>query len=418
MQRAIDYTKSLCKKAAHSQEALLSLAVFVLPLIYTMESSTESIRLARYILLFALVGWVIASETLRKSFVKNLRTLGRPVILALSATSVLMAVSTAISQEQLAFRIFGLPVDYLGLLSWLIFIALGITVAHVVRTTINSPALLVALLLTLAMSLWSNSIYIRYGIRIGGVMLQATTMGMFAVLAGAISLYGLSRENLSRLYRRGYILCLLLATATLVLTQTRIGYVAFVFVLWWWSMEKLKGRIGAIAIVCLSMVTIAALPYISSGYFARFHLASVERGIHYRLDLYTVSGKDLLQNNLLLGNGSGTLPSSINNREAVPEEIAATLEQGHLFLSTHDLYIDFAHQFGVVAAIILVALSVTAVVRGVKARENQLLLLFLIMVLNALFNVPSLELTLLYFVFLFALLISRPSDEVDKKSRV
>lgn len=384
--------------------------------LFFINDNTAHTRILRLLILLLLGGWVIASDQLRGRFMQNLRNLSLRLRVILAGIILLMVISTVLSAEQVGLRLFGFAPEYIGLVTWMVFLLIGATVAdRFEKYMLSRPTLLltVAILVT---GLIYNKFYIYYGLRVSGLLFQSTTMGMYAVMSLALGLYslksGAKRDKASRILS---VACIVLSTLTLVFTQSRIGYVAFVLVLFMWGMHRLKKkRLGMLAVIA-AMLVLSSLPHLFGSYFARFRSTNIDRSISYRMDLYEVSAKDLPKHNMLIGNGPGALPTAINNKDTVPDEIARTLEQDNLFASTHDLYFDFAYQFGVLASVGLVTLTLLACIKNIRDRVNGfLLVVFGVMILNALFNVPSLEFTPLYFIVLFALLITRSSTSAKK----
>lgn len=367
-------------------------------------------------ILFFLGGWILASDQLRGIFLKNLGKLSLRVKAVLGGVVLLMCISTLLSEEQVGLRLFGFAPEYIGLLTWMTFLLIGVTLAHSFGRYLLARATLVLTIAILLIGLVYNKFYIYYGLRVSGLILQSTTMGMYAAMGTAIGLYGLSTNyKHSKMYRLASISCAILSAITLVFTQSRIGYITFILVLFAWGMHRLKSkRLGTLAVIA-AMLVLSSLPHFFGSYFARFRSTNIERGVSYRMDLYEISVKDLPKHNLLIGNGPGVLPPAINDKDTVPDEIARTLEQDNSFVSTHDMYFDFSYQFGVIAGLGLVVLTLLAFYKNIRSKSNGfLLVVFAVMILNALFNVPSLEFTPLYFIALFALLVPFKPAAVQK----
>ncbi|MFZ1484078.1 MAG: O-antigen ligase family protein [Candidatus Saccharimonadales bacterium] len=291
----------------------------------------------------------------------------------------------------------------MGLFVWVSFIVLGIVFMDRAKELLTSRATLVLVLAIVLVSLYISMSQLRLELRLQGLLFQATTMGMFSVIAFVIGLYNLNRS----IDVRGKALAATLLVASfsaVVLSQSRISYIAIsllcsavAFLAWYKNRTLVVVSLAAVA-------TILCLPWVFPNYFERFHAASIQSGTEYRVDLYAISGGDLLRNNILIGNGPSSLPSSINNTNVVPEAIKKSLQSGDVFLSTHNLFFDFAYYFGLVSCFALVMMSCLALFYGYRAKEYFLVGIFLALLANALTNVPSLELTSLYFVLLFALL--------------
>jgi hypothetical protein len=237
-------------------------------------------------------------------------------------------------------------------------------------------------------------------------MFQPTTLAMYANIAAIVSLHRLrvSTETAGKVIAASV---LLLSISTVILCQSRVGTILLVvsLVVWLFHSKHQSKRTLAGLLLLISLITIlhAALP----NYFSRFRSQSLHRGVTYRLDIYKTSAKDLVKHHAIIGNGPASLPTAINNQNLVPDDVAFSLHLGFNFISTHDLFFDFAYYFGLVAALALFTISVYAAITYIKSAASfnlAYLLVFVILFANAILNVPSLELTSMYFIVLFGLL--------------
>lgn len=388
-----------------------------LPLVYISEKPqlTRSLRLT---LLFGIFVSALASVRTRNELKNNFANLPADVKKLGLVLVIGMLASTLRTSQPLGITLFGLSPEFLGVVSWVVFLSLALLFKNVALQLLISPITLTIASIILVTSLITDNFYIQHGLRVAGVMFQPTSMAIFAVLAATLSLYHLF-SNRARTARMALV-CLLLSLVTVMLCQSRLGYVLLALVLSAWALVGAKQRLQYALMLMLATVAIVAIPLLNPSYFSRFATDSVERGISYRLDLYVLSGKDLLGHNLLLGNGPSSLPEAINNINAVPEEVAKSLHTGYIFLSTHDLYFDFAYFYGLTAALILVLITLLATYRTIRKSEdpNQKtvwLLLLAVLIANALFNIPSLELTSLYFVAIIALIGSKNTTKHTAK---
>ena len=363
--------------------------------------------LTRSFRLLALVGVfcvALSVSSMRKELFDNIKSFS-----GLTKLLVLIIIGAIVwsSLGPLSFdnRLFiGSSPEYLGTVTWLLFIGLGALFMKYVRLHLLSRGVALVFVASIAVSLLANSFYIRQGFRMAGVMFQPTTMGMYGIIAALVSAYLLIKQTKPHVL---FYVSFALSVLTVLLSQSRIAYVTLAVLLSVCSLyyfnKRKKMALGAAAIV----VFIAIIPQVSQNYFSRFQSDSVQKGLTYRLDLYKVAGKDVLLNNPIKGNGPDSLPLAINNTNLVPEEIAKSLSLGWRFLSAHDLFFDMAYFFGCVAAIatlILTALAIKQTSVHLTEKNLFLLMIFAVLLINALFNVPSLELTSLYFVMMFGLL--------------
>lgn|GEM_PF-1411119 len=407
--------KRIFQRVASAQSKLLFLLFWSLPFVLVNDSVANT-RVARLLYLFLICSWIIASDRLRGQFLHNFNSLNRNIRLLFWAIVLSAVLSTLLSDVPTGVRLIGFNPEFLGLATWAAFAVIGITLAHSFQKIVLSKIVLAFTSAILFIGLVYNKFYIYYGIRVNGLLLQSTTMSMYAVMCLAIGLYGLNSKD--KIHRLLSTLCIVLSTLTVIFTQSRVGYVAFVIVLFMWGLNRMKSWPAVALIAIIAMLTLSSLPHVFGNYFIRLRSSQVERGISYRVDMYRLSATDVLKKKLFVGDGPGVLPAAINDKDLVPEEIARTLEEDNLFVSTHDLYLDFAYVFGGLASLGLIVVSVYAVVINLMKRANGfLLVLFTVMILNALLNVPSLELTSMYFVALFALLLpQRPTGLQTNKS--
>lgn len=378
---------------------LLFCVLLALPLFYVIDQPLVSRAIRFSVLLLAAM--FVVSTSMRHQLVQNWYGLPKFVRYVTTLMTVMMVFSTVRSTESIEVRLFGLTPEYLGLLTWVSFLTLAIGLMDIAQKAVRSKITLFVMIVCMLGSLYINQFYIRYGFRVSGLLLQATSMGMFACLAYAISLKSILVHR--RLFWKGMSCALAcMAAATVVLTQSRISYFVLAVlsagaVVVAWKRSKV-----VVGIALVTLLTVSVLPRLETDYFDRFGASSVNRGVSYRLSLYKTSGLDIVKHNSVIGNGANSLPPAINNQNEVPEDIKKSLRTGELFMSTHSLYFDVAYYFGLVTSVSLMVLTIIAVHRYVRRRGYFMLALFGILVANALCNTPSLELTLPYFMVLFA----------------
>ncbi len=393
--------------------ALLYYLIFALPLTYIIDQPLVSRAIRLSVLLGAvalILSTVLAREMFRRFY--ELKRYTRWLTVAI-VVAILAAILT--SSDSLETRLLGLVPEYLGGLTWLAFIIFGVTVARFSKTLMSTKVILPISLIILLVSLLINRFNLHYGLRVSGLLLQATSMAMFACLTFAIGLKA-TRVQTQRRWRVCSFIVVALSLAVVILTQSRIGYISVALLSVGSVWVGGQTHRFEVIIAVLSCLAVLVLPQFAQDYFSRFRITSVQKGVEYRLDLYEISGRDLLRNNLIMGNGPSSLPPAINNRNEVPDDIQKSLQSGDVFLSTHDLYFDFAYYFGVAAGLCLLVLSTIAMVLYLRAKEYFMLACFGVLGINALFNTPSLELTSLYFVFIFAAFWAKGHYETSQRA--
>ena len=393
-------------KRAVDIQSLFFYVFLSLPLFYIFDHPVIS-RTLRFSVLFGLLLLIFSIAPALRIFTRNLCSLKRPYQIGIGGFVVLQIVSALVANNGIRTTVFGINPEYLGLVSWLAFIGLAIFFADRLREFLLSKITLIILLATITLSLVGSYYEIMHGLRIPGVMFQATTLGMYATFTAVIGLWQLRVASASTTSLWPTLLSVLSAVVV-ILTQSRIATMTFVLVFGIIALHAVlahKRQILPVLIASILMVIVAVTPKLSSNYFARFQSDSVGSGVQYRLELYKLTTADVLHNNLLLGNGPSSLPDSINNESMVPEDIQLSLRVGDVFLSSHNMYLDIGNCFGLIAVLIVVWLSVAALKRGIVSTDTELWLLFCTAIANALLNVTSLELTSWYFVLLIALLV-------------
>jgi phage shock protein PspC (stress-responsive transcriptional regulator) len=165
--------------------------------------------------------------------------------------------------------------------------------------------------------------------------------------------------------------------------------------------------IAAVVLACM----ISALSVVNTDYFARLHATSVEKGVSYRMNIYRMATGEILDRNIVIGSGPGVLPTDLNNIDMAPEDIAKTLDEGLIFISAHDLLLDFALYFGLIAASLLFLLFVWALfgvpggVGNFGITTPYVRLYFIVLLMNAAYNTISPEILVLTIVTMLHLLI-------------
>ena len=392
------------RKRAPDLQLLFFYIFLAVPLVYVHDDPVLS-RTVRFLVLFLVLLLILFTASLRNKVIENYRRLPSAGRLALALISVLMIGSLLKSQDGINTALLGLTPEYLGLFSWFAFGVLALLLADRLHEYLLKRGTLVFFLSVMIGSLYIDRYFIKYGMRVSGLLLQATSMGVYAALGCVIGLWHLRTAK----NRSGQVLAgalIVLSLVAVLLTQSRVGYLGLAIVCSMLVVHLLAEHRKMIALIAAVVVlAVAVLPRLIPNYFERFDDSTVSIGISYRLDLYATSVRDLVSHNLLLGNGPSSLPVAINNENLVPEDIQKSLRTGDIFLSSHNLYLDMGYFFGLVAAIALLLLSIHALIVGLRHTSVELeqMLLYILLLLNALINVPSLELTSLTVILTLAI---------------
>ncbi len=395
-------------KRAIDVQSLFFYVFFSLPLFYIFDHPVIS-RTIRFSVLFGLLLLIFCIRSTRIIFWRNLLRLNRFIKIALGVFVASLVVSTLFAQSDVRTALFGLNPEYFGFVSWVSLLALAVLFYDRLATLLTSKTTLILSLLILSASLISSYFEILHGMRMPGLILQATSMGMYAVFAAVIGFWHL-RLSGSKRTKWLSVALITLSFAAVILTQSRIATASFIFSLGVVAVHAFLSKPKHSCRAWLAVVLLLAaslIPRVSASYFARFQTDSVNSGVSYRLELYRLTATDIIHNNIALGNGPSSLPESINNESAVPEDIQLSLQVGDVFFSSHDLYLDMGYSFGLTASLIIIGMTAMALWHGFFRPQQQsweLGLLFAVCVMNALVNVTSLELTPWYFVILLGII--------------
>lgn len=368
-----------------------------LSLIYIPSDAGLS-RTLRVILLLAVAVLVVTVQPLRRILVANFLILDKWKRILLMVL-VFLVVASVIWGERSSTIVFGSSPEYLGLLTWLAFGLVAVMCSDKIQDVLTSRWCAYLFGIATMLSLTNEYFYLLHGYRVGGVMFQATTMAIYAT----ITLILASNRLLHRLPRWDYVLtgsiyvCGLVAVIT---SQSRVGFIALIVGLAHYLVVGLRQRKVVGVLAGLSLLVLIVAPAIYGNYFSRFNDAKVGEGISYRLDLYKVSASDLVKHHVFFGKGPSSLPTAINNQHEVSEPVAKSLNEGYIFLSTHDLFFDFTYFFGGIALAILLLFTLYAWLGYLIDDLTVPMLVMTVLVINALFNVPSIELTGLLFILI------------------
>lgn len=381
--------------------AIPSFIVLGLPLLY-VATDNGVVRGFRLLVILALGLGLGLFAMFRQHALTFWKRLDRGPKIALSVLIASIGISTALSSMN-SDALFGLSPAYLGVASWLCFIAVAIFLSSKFNTILLSWVGFGVATLVSIISLLTSTFYIQYGFRVSGLLLQETALGCYAGIGAIIALY-LLRNNLKPQFRYLLVAGFAINITTLILTQSRAFYAATIIACAVWAYYTYRQSRASAIVSLIGILVLTLAPIVGGSYFARFESSSMQNGIQYRADMYRVAARDIARENYLIGNGANSLPPDLNNENTVPADIAKTLKEGNVFMSAHDLFFDTAYYFGIPAAISLIYLFGMAAYKLMRQRQLALVLILGLLLVNALINVPSLELTLLSFVVAFGAL--------------
>ncbi len=402
-----------------SFDYILFLFYLCIPLIYWPNNSHRSyiIRSLAFIGLSILLAYVKSEYFI--TIIKNCFRIYRNTLLLSGVLTVFVVASMINSDLSVLTTFIGTEPIYLGLLFWIGVLIFSIYFKKLFLRYISSDASTIVFLVILSFSIFIDRSYIIHSSRISGVVMQATTLAMMAVIYFSIALYRLSLTSSKSVNRYLTIMLLILSVATVVFTYSRIGFIGLIVAGCLFgvnSLTKASKSYWLIVVIMLGIISLLIFTKLSS--MNRFSTNMLNEGVSYRSSLYVVSSEDLINNYLIIGKGPGQLPSAINDKNMVPDDIADTLSQSIIFSSTHNLFLDIGYYFGLVVSLVLLVFSLYCLVAGISSKRDEvyiLTIIFLTLFFNAIFNVPSIELTSLYFISLISLFYCLPKHFKLKK---
>lgn len=379
----------------------IALPLFYVPHhhIYSRGLRLSYVMVIAFTAILVPVGW----KTMRD----NLVALNRWIKMFLALSLVLVLISSLFSALETSVLFFGREPDYMGVLAWLSIIPFSLLFAHRLYQLLFSSTTVAIMVAILLISLVMGSKAIIGGYRVPGLMMQATTMAMYAVLACVVSL-GVLTQNIQKPWvRKLSMIGVVLSTLTVIVTQSRLGYVGLILACTYFSVRMIPRKSPLIFMLVGVCLLLPLLTLVSNDHFSRLNATSVQRGIEYRMHIYTTTGREVLRRNLLVGDGPSVLPEDLNNSDIVPEDIAKTLREQLVFVSSHDLFLDMALYFGAIVAAGFFLLSGYALLHGLTDAQPHadLRMAFVVLLINALCNTTSPEITALTFMVLLGLLI-------------
>ncbi|MCA9342629.1 O-antigen ligase family protein [Candidatus Saccharibacteria bacterium] len=322
-----------------------------------------------------------------------------------------MGLSTIFSDSILFTKIVGTAPSFLGLFTWLSMGVFALFNASSLSKTLFSYRTVQIVLGIVVVSLIINKLYVINGFRIPGLLLQSTTFAMYSVCSIVVTLTVILSKKIKLSTQRKVIsiVALLIFNTTVMISHSRVSYISLIIIYILFAIKMLYRNYKISILFTFIAILIPLSMFINKNYFYRVSSQSVSYGTSYRLDLYKTSISDIAKNNTVIGNGPSTLPDAINDQNKAPEDIQSTLLSGYIFSSTHNLFIDLAYYFGLIAGLIVVLLTFLALFPKyiLKNPASDLKIIFLVLLFNAIFNVPSLELTTLFIASLFSLLFYR-----------
>jgi O-antigen ligase len=247
---------------------------------------------------------------------------------------------------------------------------------------------------------------------VSGLLFVATSTAIYAALILAISLWHVLFVRKQRILAAA-VMCISLVT--LLLCQSRAAQFAALVISLLYGLYLLRQKKLVALVPALVFLSLTVIPLVGGSYFARMRGEQIQSGLAYRGDVYRLSAKEVLQSHPVTGLGPSGVPVAINTRDHAPPGIIETLNQNYVFLSAHDVFLDTALYFGLIAGVAFLVLVLLAGFNWLLGplTADQLLLggVFFTVLANGLLNVPSVELTSLLFLMVITLLPGKIHDQ-------
>lgn len=376
--------------------------VAALPLVHIAGSALVSIQLQSLVLV-VLGLTVVCYKPYFTVLCRNLRTANLAVKagLALFAGSAIVS-SLSANGQPLPQTLLGSFPEYLGLLQWLSIVILGFFMQGQLNQAKNNLTIPLLTSAVVIISIVSDRALISGDFQLSGLLFQATSLAMYACFGLAFLL-----GNFSMYYKRWpllSILCFVTFTIGVLLAQSRIGLFAYAII----SALSLisKPNLARTIALGLSAIAVIILSSFSPHLVTRYQNEDVAHGLQYRKVIYSTSIREIVDKHILIGNGAGVHPVYLNQQKDVPADIAKDLHIGLRFASAHNLLIDIGLMFGLIPCLTALMAIIWALRNYwhtfFKQAEIEIVLAFLVLLLDILFNVPSLSLTPLFVLFLIS----------------
>jgi hypothetical protein len=312
--------------------------------------------------------------------------------------------STIFNRSDLFGLSFGLNSDQMGLLAWTALIIIGIH--RIISSSAKSILLIYSIIvanIVVLISLLMHQFYLEY--RMFGLLLQPSLMGMYSLMTIVLTLYYVL-NNKNKINSKFFLPLFLLNGITILLTTSRAAIYCLFFILLYLFINRFIPNKKSIVLVfgCLTFSTISIFILKS-----RLSVSNLLIAFDYRLKLVISYINTMDFKTITVGNGANAINDRLNSNQALPGPLQKSLEDGYIFLSSHNLFIDTLYYFGILFFMGLVMLTVYALYRSTNLFINYkyeipyFSIIFLIMLVNAIINPPSLELTSLFLISTLAL---------------
>lgn len=389
--------------------------IFALPLLYVPSYSllSHSLRLG---LLISLGVYILVFKG--KEVIKNFSKLNTINKWCISGLLFALYLSTILTSSDYYHLFFGWPESRHGLIAWFIYILMGVYLIGIKLTDNLLKIIYIIIISVLFISLFMHFGYLgEY--RLFGLLLQSTSMGLYACLGIAISTLMIIK-NCKPIDIMVNAIILSLSTVIVILSASRISVITGILIIIGLSIaQQAKVNIYKVILMLLAIVfAILAVTALSS-IDDRLSTVKTFEGTRYRISIYNAYIQNYNYKEILIGNGASTFPNEINDETNLSADLAETVREGYIFMSSQNIVLDTLFMFGItytLSLLVIIYMSIKNIVKYYTAGIAYLFFVaaYVIAIINGLINTQSLGLTSLLIIFVIIFANYQYNDKVVK----
>lgn len=354
--------------------------------------------------LFVIVGitlLIVLIKRFRIILINNiysLKNLDKTLILLLVVS---VAISSILSKDSFISSLFGIISQSIGLMYWLCVITIAIFFMKIfpslMRGKLFAYITAVSMLVSTVLFGFENHVY-----RHGGVMFQATSMGILSLVSIIIFYYHYTQDR--RFY---WIILLLLSVVNLFGTKSRIAVLVLLILGVLYLLTLKSSPTKKIFFVASSSLFLVLVYEVIKD---RFNISKIFNDIQYRIDIYRLAIG--LSYKRITGIGPTSGLSVFNDKSLLTGQLLISNQKGYYLSSAHNIFLDFWLFFGPVGIATLVLLTIRAGINVTSVFGKFEKMLFFILLSNSFVNVSDIVLTSL---LIFTVISYLPKQDVHFK---
>ena len=167
-----------------------------------------------------------------------------------------------------------------------------------------------------------------------------------------------------------------------------------------------------IPIFLICIVSISVVVSVSNRSYSPHNLFD---SVAYRLDLQYSAIKNS-SSSFVIGRGSEGITKDLSCRNMEDFYPLKQTCKNYIFLSTHNVYLDDSILFGYLVGILFLLISIYSIYKSIKAGNNDLLVVGLILSLITIYyfsNVNSIELELIFWLLVSKTIITKKNESLS-----